>query len=359
MILLSFSLINTRIFNIKTKRGPLFITWLVTFDCNLYCSFCSTHKSKKKHSANLSTHRAREVAHEIGKSNVFIVGFTGGEVFLWPQLFEIITILKEYGVIVYIVTNGLLLSKYVDEIIVTKVDFVIVSIDSDKEEEHDYMRKNTGLSKKIVNGINSLKSERGNSGPLIKSTTVLSKRNLNRINETLENLETLVDVSSLQPIVGEYSDHPHGKSEESLKKFLYGQHEEEFVRKEISRLVEKDKKFQNKYFKFIPDYWFDRGKLIKKIRCWSPFLRLQILPDGNTHHCNVNPEFASNAVGNIKNNSLLEIWNSSEMMRQREIIRNHKNNCICWTQDTAFNAILDGVPLLDKLPVFNKKMKSN
>ena len=33
--------------------------------------------------------------HEIGKSNVFVVGFTGGEVFLWPQLFEIIAILKE------------------------------------------------------------------------------------------------------------------------------------------------------------------------------------------------------------------------------------------------------------------------
>ena len=64
-------------------------------------------------------------------------------------------------------------------------------------------------------------------------------------------------------------------------------------------------------------------------------------------------------LGNIKNNSLLEIWNSSEMIRQREIIRNHKNNCICWTQDTAFNAILDGVPLLDKLPVLNKKNEIN
>ena len=84
-------------------------------------------------------------------------------------------------------------------------------------------------------------------------------------------------------------------------------------------------------------------------------MRLQILPDGQTFHCNVNPEYALNPLGNVKYNSILDIWNSNEMIRQREIIRNHKNNCICWTQDTSFNAILDDVPFLNKLPVFNKK----
>jgi MoaA/NifB/PqqE/SkfB family radical SAM enzyme len=88
------------------------VTWLPTFDCNAYCQFCGTHILHKKTPEALSRERSLEIAEEIGRSKTWVVGFTGGEVLLWPFLFDVIRILKQHHVIVYIVTNGLLLEKF-------------------------------------------------------------------------------------------------------------------------------------------------------------------------------------------------------------------------------------------------------
>ena len=88
------SIFFTKILNSRAKRGPLFVTWLVTYDCNIACKFCATHSMKKRFPEAISLERAREIALEIVKARSFAVGFTGGEVLLWPHLFEVIKVFK-------------------------------------------------------------------------------------------------------------------------------------------------------------------------------------------------------------------------------------------------------------------------
>lgn len=346
------NIIFTKVLNTKSIRGPLFISWLVTYDCNAFCKFCSTHILKKRFQTEVGLERSLEIAHEIGKAKTFAVGFTGGEVFLYPHLFEIIKVLKKYNVIVYIVTNGLMLKEKAEEIIDANVDYIVVSIDSNRAEEHNAMRNAHGLFEKIIEGIDHLKSRR-KIRPLIKSTTVVSRYNLMKLDEILKYLEAIVDISSIQPVVGGYVSGPHGKSDGSMQAFMFDCTEQKYVDEIFRRVIQNNPDFNSKYFKLIPDYWFHRDDLIKRIHCWSPFLRLQILPNGDVFHCTANANYSS--VGNINKSSLLEIWNGSEMIHQREEIRLHKNNCICWTQDTAFNAFLDAVPCIKKIPILNKK----
>ena len=45
------------------------------------------------------------------------------------------------------------------------------------------------------------------------------------------------------------------------------------------------------------------------------------------------------------------------MINQREEIIMHKNGCICWTQDTSYNAVFGDTIFINKLPVFNKISK--
>jgi radical SAM protein with 4Fe4S-binding SPASM domain len=345
------NLLQTRVFNSRASRGPLFVTWLVTFDCNIACRFCSTHSLKNKYSENISKKRALALAHEIGKAQTWVVGFTGGEVLLWPHLFDVIKVLKKYNINVYVVTNGLLLKDKVEDILKSGLDSVVVSIDSNIASEHDYIRNCPSLYNKIMEAIEYLKMKRKNNTPLIKATTVLTRYSLPKIETIIREFEKIVDVTSFQPLACDYSNSPHGRSEKNIDDLKYEGSEKESVEMLINKLINARAAFNNKYYKLIPEYWLNKDSL-KRIKCWSPFLRLQILPNGDVFQCTANPRYG--VVGNINKSSLMDIWNSNELRKQREEIRLHKNDCICWTQDTSFNAIIDSLPLANCIPNLNR-----
>jgi MoaA/NifB/PqqE/SkfB family radical SAM enzyme len=355
IITLMISLIYTRLLNRPSPRGPVFVTWLPTFDCNAFCRFCGTHTLHKKQPENLNLERCLEIANEIGRSKTWVVGFTGGEVLLWPHLFSVIRELKKYDIVIYIVTNGLLLKDYASEILSTKVDLVVVSIDSDSADEHDEVRQLPGLYDKALKGVKYLRKKRKNKIPLIKSTTVVSAKNLHKLKEVLRHLDNITDETSFQPVVGEYADHPHSRDDKQLEKFFFSDDLESTVKSQLDGLIADHPEYNKGYFKLIPEYWFHPEKLIERIKCWSPFLRLQIMPGGETRQCTVRSNYG--ATGNLNSTSIMDAWNSEEMQRQREEIRCHRNACICWTQDTAFNATLDEFRLDKVFPVFQARRK--
>ena len=347
------NIIRTKLFNTNAKRGPLFISWLCTYQCNARCKFCSTHEMNKQFSESISREKALAIAHEIGRAKTWVVGFTGGEVLLWPHLFEVIKVLKRYGVRVYIITNGLILKNNVDNIIESGLDTVVVSIDSIDSREHDQNRGKEGIYSSIMEGIGDLKSKRKLEKPTIKSTTVISKKTYPEIEKTVDYLSGIVDVVSIQPVVTDYANGPHNISEEEKSSFFPEKSEESLVIETLRRLAKKYPSFNNFYFRNIVTYWFSPEKLLK-LKCWSPFLRLLIMPHGEVSHCPANPKY-SKPIGDLKTNSLMEIWNSPEMKHHREEIRKHQNNCICWSQDASFNAFLYSLPFMNKLPIFKKR----
>ena len=350
---LALNILFSRVFNRPSTRGPTFVTWLPTFDCNAYCVFCGTHILHKKTPEALSGERALQIAEEIVQAKTWVVGFTGGEVLLWPHLFDVIRILKRHGVFVYIVTNGLLLEQFAEEIISSGVDTVVISIDSNEASEHDQIRKVEGLYQKAIDGIEKMKSLRVGRKPRIKSTTVVFKANIERLEQIIGHLQGIVDETSIQPIVGDYEDHPHNRGEGRLTKFMFGSEHSQLVEQTLGRFFRRFPSYKKYYFQMIPTYWKDPQYLADTIKCWSPFLRLQIMPNGTTRQCTVRSDYG--ATGNLNQCSLMDAWNSIEMRRQREEIRHHCNNCICWTQDTAFNATLHGSRLANLLPVISNR----
>lgn len=355
MVTLLASLIYTRLLNKPSPRGPLFVTWLPTFDCNAFCRFCGTHVSHKQQPENLPLGRCLEIADEIGRAKTWVVGFTGGEVLLWPYLFDVVRELKKHNIVIYIVTNGLLLKDYASEILSSGVDYVVVSIDSDSATEHDDVRQLPGLYEQAIEGVKELRKRRKGGKPLIKSTTVASAQNLHKLKGVIDHLENFMDETSFQPVVGEYEDHPHNREDNQLGKFFFTDNSESTVKAQLDKLIEDRPGFDKTYFKLIPEYWFHPEKLVERIKCWSPFLRLQIMPGGDTRQCTVRSDYG--ATGNLNELSIMDTWNSQEMQRQREEIRCHRNECICWTQDTAFNAALDKFPFAKMFPVWNKSAK--
>ena len=339
-----------RLLNRPVPRGPLFVTWQLTFNCNAYCVFCSTHKLHKQRPETLTLERALTIADEIADAGTWVVGFTGGEVLMSPLLLPVIRRLKSRGVVTYIVTNGLLLADYAQDLVESNIDYIVVSLDSDLPEEHDDGRKVKGLFEAALAGIARLNELRHRGRPLVKTTTVLSAKNIDRVEQILDFLETKADVVGLQPIVWGYKEHPHGKSRERLGKFVFADEERARVESAIARAGKRHAVLRSSYFRRVPQFWFAPETLMAEVPCWSPFLRLSITPEGHATHCST--RFGN--VGDLCSNSLMEVWNSPAMLHQREIVRTGHNACICWSQDVAFNDLMTHVPLLNKLPTLGE-----
>ncbi|MEO5375153.1 MAG: radical SAM protein [Alphaproteobacteria bacterium] len=341
-----------RVLNVASPRGPLFVTWGLTFDCNAYCSFCTTHKLHRAHPPGLSPEQALDIADQIADAGTWVVGFTGGEVLMSPLLFPVVRRLKERGVVAYIVTNGLLLAEHAAEIVESGLDYVVVSLDSDDPREHDGQRRVAGLMDKALEGIERLRDLRGRRRrPMVKAVTMLTAHNLDRIGAIFDVLGRHADVVAAQPIVWGYGEHPHGRSKERLGELVFGPDERERVEAMLARAARDHPMLRQSYFRRIPSYWFSPEDLAARIPCWSPFLRLTINPEGQVLHCGTR----FGMVGDLRRERLMDTWNGEEMRRQRETVRLRRNNCICWSSDTAFNNLMDRLRLPNLLPTWHRR----
>ena len=115
---------------------------------------------------------------------------------------------------------------------------MVVSIDSDDASQHDDVRKVEGLYQKAIDGIEKLKLIRKGQKPRIKSTTVVFRANLERLEQIIGRLELIVDETSIQPIVGDYEDHPHNRGEQRLAKFLFESDDMQVVAKNSRSLFQ-------------------------------------------------------------------------------------------------------------------------
>lgn len=357
-VTLAANLLFGRVLNRSVPRGPLFVTWLLTFDCNAFCGFCGTHTLKNKYPEALSLERALEIADEIADSGTWVVGFTGGEVFMSPLLFPLIERLKQRGLIVYVVTNGLHLEDYATRLVDLKVDFVQISIDFADPDLHDDNRKVKGLFRSAFAGIDKIKEIRKSAIPAVKTNTVIMQDNLETMDTILDYLDSKVDSVHAQPISYEYENSPHHRDKDRIHKYVFDPNNRDEIEHKLRDKVFSRPGFGGSYFKMISAYWFDPATLVEKVPCWAPFLRLMIQPNGDILHCGANSRFG--AVGNLLNQSLMSVWNGLAIREHRSVIGAKKNGCICWTRDTAFNAMMKDVPLVNRLPYLGTQSeKSN
>jgi MoaA/NifB/PqqE/SkfB family radical SAM enzyme len=296
-----------------------------------------------------------KLADEIIQSGCWVVGFTGGEVLLHPHLFKIIAKLKSQGVIVYIVTNGLLLEKFAKKIIKYNVDYIIVSLDSKNPTEHDNWRNCKDLWQAALNGIQAVKDARTGKQPEIKTTTVVSRANYKNLAEIVTWLENIADVTSIQPITYESGCSPHAGDKENIHFFT--KEDESDVRAWLEKFLKQFPQFDSKYFRLFPDFWFQNNNL-KKMTCWSPLVKLTILPNGQSVLCTADSHFVpSSNESNVYENPLIDVWNCENFKHQREYLRYNRNKCLCYTQATAFNIYLNSFCFFRNLPKFNQMKK--
>lgn len=85
---------------------PDSLTIELTYRCNLSCGHCYLDREKREGRDRLSTARVLELIRDCRESGVFLVCFTGGEIFMRDDLFTILEECSRSGIRMRLLTNG-------------------------------------------------------------------------------------------------------------------------------------------------------------------------------------------------------------------------------------------------------------
>lgn len=298
-----------------------YLLFKLTNYCNSNCAYCS-------HAINRSVPEKKYVIpHELvmktiedaAKMGVQAISLSGGEPLLRKDIVSIIKKVIECKIIPVLLTNGLLLDHFWDELGAAGLRYIVISIDSVNQCVYEKQR---GASFEMaMAGIEAARKLRDKYGYAeIHVSAVLTKDN----HEDFMNLVTYMRSRDIKVQVIPYHKRQNDAENFSIK-------DENKIKELASCLIEIKKESRTiansvGFLKHLPDF----------------FIKGKILPDdfvckvGYTNLCidaymDVKPcwSYRFKPLGNLGENSLPELWASEKMQQYRK--RMLKGKCEgCW-----------------------------
>ncbi len=281
-----------------------------------------------------------KLTDDFSEMGVRVLTLHGGEPLVYPGIFEISKYAAKKGLLVNFITNGVLLNeKNVEAIIDAKINSLTISIDG-PPEIHDSIRGMQGAFGRIEEGIRILREKElnGVSVPKIGVSTYVSAVNQDSILQLFDSMIKmgianwgvgLVTYNSsklsgaTRKILGIESRKGQGNLD-NLPDELTGIDAQKFL--EIRRKLKKlnsGKKMQ---------VFFPSEKAINKYSdplfnemdyCLYPWARVIISPYGEVFPC-VSLSMVDAVMGNIKIQSIKEIWNGEKYVDFRKKLKKNK-----------------------------------
>jgi MoaA/NifB/PqqE/SkfB family radical SAM enzyme len=322
------------------KSGYSFPAWHyymeVTRRCNLRCKMCQyidwleNEPIKKQMEGELSTEEWLNVVEQVPRFS--LVTFTGGEPFVRKDFMEILTAASQKARTHFISNTTMLPAERAQAIVDLAprklggvgFNFAGTSIEA-PNELHDEIRKLRGAFQKSKSGIQELVRYRDAAGkqcPLVHITTVLQQDNIHVIHQMPQcvkemggdvlNLVTETRMHDL-PNLGEF-DPALIKDEDMSWPHIDRRQLSEALDKTVAAAKEVgiEVRLPRMPREELLDYYDGKGIDLKDYECRNAWNTLFIGRQGNVYPCWIIK------VGNVRENSLKEIWNNSTIRGFRQ-----------------------------------------
>ncbi len=313
------------------KFTPLFpysVKIKITGRCNLNCDFCTYWMSESEDCLTISVMDL--LLSRLKEMGTRKVHFSGGEVFLRDDWFEIFSLAKRYGFRINLTSNGTLIDLDVALKVVDVVDSISISIDSPTPVPHDKYR-GKGNFKKSVKAVRFLIKARKMRKKKIKIrvNTLITKKNY----MALGNMGSFVKSIGAGKLLFIPVDDEEGKFCLSKRRIV------DFYREIFPKCREdmiKYKLYDNP-FRLYPFgsskkdlEYASRGEYAlgyyEKNLCFAPLLHSFIWWNGDVYPCcmlrgKIEP------LGNVLKEDFRDIWNGEKYIEFREKIREKKDLC--------------------------------
>lgn len=350
----SFSVLKKRFsawlaysFGDGTSPCPETISLFLTYRCNLRCKMCgqwgedgwARKLAPEALATELSLERIDSLLDDVAAWKPAITLF-GGEPLLYSKWEDLVRHIKSRGLRVNMITNGTMLSKYVDKVIELGVDEIIFSLDG-PEEIHDEIRSGDGVFKRAAGAFGELyeaKKKMGSITPRVNINTTIFESNYRRLGEVLGVAESLgadaitfhhliflskavcvKNSSVFQEEFGLSCMDWEGFARETLPDIdvdeligILGSLKKRASPVAVSVYPNFTDQEMRKYyggFEFMPDTYANR--------CVSPWMTVYMFPNGDVKPC-LDTCFIA---GNLNTASFREIWNNDQFRTYRKVLR--------------------------------------
>lgn len=331
-----------------TAPPPIVLSVNLTSRCNLRCRMCGQWRREDwNRGPVLPASALLEAVSGLRPGRVKIY-LWGGEPLLYPHFRELIAGLGERSHYVVVNTNGVLLRDFAADLVSCGVAALDVSVDG-PPEIHDRIRGVPGTFERMAAGLQLLagiRKREGSRRPMVKSITVVSETNQDRLEETAA---TLADTGLFDALVfnlGWFTDERRGEATRKIFQSRLGcdsttwrdyvaalgkidaERVADFAAKAASGALCRKPVFIVPPLSSsqVADYYRRPGAVFGRKGCVSPWLQAEIRPDGGVTFC---PDFPDYIAGNIKSDSLLRIWNGPRARRFRRVLRENGLFPVC------------------------------
>lgn len=309
-----------RLVDIKEKGDtyPVHMIIGLTDYCNHKCIFCNTEFATADKSRVHTMDRKILVgflkqAKEAGLKAVTICG--SGEPLIYPEIKELLYELNNMKLDIGIFTNGFKLTKDIRDAILDTCTFVRCSINASNTEEHEIVHQVKNNFEVIVNNVYELvkeKKRRNQKLPTIGTQFVFYEENYRSIVDATKLWKDIgVDYFEIKPLIeGEGSS-------VGIKVFPAKNKEEVRYQMQLAKELE-DENFlvYTKYGQYLNTITENKRKYSK---CYGHAIDPNLWSDGNLYLCS-NQEHEKDIIGNIYEESFLEIWHGEKRKHRIEQI---------------------------------------
>ena len=143
------------------QRIPFSGSIEITQRCNNQCVHCYNNLSvgdSKARAAELTSYEYSQILDEIADAGCLWLLFTGGEIFIRRDFFEIYTYARKKGMLITLFTNGTLITPEIAERIAQEPPFAIeITIYGHTRETYEAVTRTSGSYNRCINGINLLR----------------------------------------------------------------------------------------------------------------------------------------------------------------------------------------------------------
>jgi len=313
---------------------PYLISYAVTRKCNLKCKHCYSDAAEEQTPDELSTKEAKRILDEITNWRIKLLIFDGGEPLCRDDFFDIAKYAAQKDLRVVIGSNGTLINTdAAQQLKMSGVMAVQISIDGAEAKTHDHFRGEAGAFDKALEGAKSCRKVGlpFQFGMTIRRSTLDEIPNMLKLaldyGAAAAEFFDLVQVPRVKKVIPEEILTPKER-----KKIMVWLAEAQVECPIIIRvpgcpmytLILQEKNIQPKYFpanllKRIP--YYGRGCAAGMSNGY-----LTILPNGDVIPCML----LQTKLGNVRDENITQIWNDSQILtklRDRNLLKGECGPC--------------------------------
>jgi len=281
------------------RRGPFFLSHLITGRCNCRCPTCIWRDNEADELETSVIERLYRGAKDAG---FLLNAIWGGEPLLRQDLGQLCRSSRENGMMTTVITNGLLLPDRAHEI-GKEVHCIIVSLDYPESTGHDSFRGMPGLFARAVEGIEVLK--RMDSPEKIVINCLLHRGNESMMGQMADLARSL----GVSLWVCPANEGILKETGETNKETLASRESEQQAARELLSLKKKGYPINNSRT-YLQRYLLNMTPYV----CRVPFVYVTVTPEGNVTNCFNHDR----PYGNVRTSSFDEImkkWDRREAAR--------------------------------------------